>query len=198
MKSLLISLVLGAASFASAATISVTNFEAPSTFHAILGAGGLAPTSGIVTLGTYTSEPSSAESVLNGYTSLGSLAFGATPGFISGDINVDLPLGSPAVGQQVYVVIGNGTTLQNSTQFLVWKPTSNPAGNTFTADNPVGGPDLLGLFGDKGTTIVGEFGIVADAGVGSQGNFRLAQVVPEPSAMLLGAFGALGLLRRRR
>jgi len=201
LRSLLLVIAGLTTGFAGAASVSLTNANFP-TFSAFLSSAGV-PISGVVTIGTYSSEPTSALNVLNGYTSLGSLGFGTAnggvlDGYAQGAVNVSLPLGSAAVGQQVYIVVGNAATLAASTEFLVWKPTSNSAGNTFTADNPVGGPDSVLILGSTGTTVVGNFGFVADiAGSGSQGHFRLA-AVPEPSAMLLGAVGALGLLRRRR
>lgn len=51
---------------------------------------------------------------------------------------------------------------------------------------------LIGTFDTK----VGDF---SEAGFESEYNtYKLATIIPEPSALLLSAFGALGLLRRRR
>lgn len=195
LKSLVVGLVVIASSWASAATISITNFSG-GVFSGVLGTNN-ALTSGNVFLGYYSgAEPSSSLNVASGFNQVGNtLAF--TGGFVSGDISAALNVGNAAIGQQVYLIIGNGASIAASSQVLVWKPTSNPAGNTFVADNPVGGPDLIQFLTTRGTVVVGTT-LTADVGAGSQSNFKLVAVVPEPSTALLGAVGALALLRRRR
>src|SRR5687768_13470112 len=99
MKIKLIALTafFGISALSQAATISLTNFDGGTGLGYFLSSNGL-PNTGVVTVGTYTSEPLSAQSVLTGYTSLGSVAFGdVAPGFLQGDINANLTLGSPAI-----------------------------------------------------------------------------------------------------
>ena len=199
LKNTIVALVIAGFTAANAATITVTNLSA-GTFAAVADAGGNLLTSGIVTIGTYSSEPTGIDDVLDNYTpfaqSIGFFGAGA-PGYFTGDINQNIPLGSSLVGQNVYVVIGNGASLGASDNFLVWKATANDAGNTYTADNPVGGPGTVTVLGDKGTPLVGDFGTVYDSPLGSQAGYTMAGV-PEPSIALLGALGVLGLIRRRR
>ena len=205
MKSFCSGLILlfATAGLCHAATITVTNSSGPS-FTSILNIGGAsALTSGVVVLGTFTVEPVSVANILGGnFTQAGNSVgfFGAgAPGFFTGAINTGtLTAGDAFVGKTVYAVFGNGTTLANSTGLAVWKATSNAAGNTFTADNPVGGPDTVTVLDTRGQLIVG---VVNPAffttGFGTAPAFQLV-AVPEPSSLLLGALGLLALLRRKR
>ncbi len=98
--------------------------------------------------------------------------------------------------KNMYVFVGSGTTFAGSSEFLVLK-------TNFTFDAGESGPTAFVktmtsanssvLFG---TTTTNVFTTGADAS--QNAGFRTAPVVPEPSAALLGALGALGLLRRRR
>ncbi|MEI7909509.1 MAG: hypothetical protein WCK77_07715 [Verrucomicrobiota bacterium] len=103
-------------------------------------------------------------------------------------------------GQNMYLFIGNGTSYALSTQFLVLK-------TTFTFDPavdalPTATTDTLtsltvasnGLLIGSTTTDVKTTGTDATVTPG----WRTASLVPESSTALLGALGALGLLRRRR
>jgi MYXO-CTERM domain-containing protein len=179
-----------------AATYTVTNYVDPAFVSLQTNAG--TATSGVVAIGFYTTEPTSAANFLSGFTQLGALQFGTAfggllDGYISGDIIAAINTGNAAIGKTVYLVGGNAGTLAESTQAFVWKATNNSAGNTFTVDAPVGGPDSVQLLSTTGS-------IVNSIGSASEGSIKMAvvSVVPEPSAALLAAFGALGLLRRRR
>ena len=106
-------------------------------------------------------------------------------------------LGSAFSNRNIYAFAGNGSTFANSTELLILKSASLftdaqddiPTAQTVTLTT---GTATL-LFGvnlaDVRTT-------TADASVTS--GWGTARLVPEPSAALLGAIGALGLLRRRR
>lgn len=88
----------------------------------------------------------------------------------------------------IYFLVGNQATAAASTAwgiFSMTTPVSFPANVAAAA----GGP-LISI--GTGPTITP----LANAGSVTGNSFALA--VPEPSAALLGAFGALGLLRRRR
>jgi hypothetical protein len=99
-------------------------------------------------------------------------------------------------GKAVYTVIGNGATIATSTQILIAKHTT-----TFAADPAITPGAVLSnsSSGNVATLLKGSYGLFSsDFGAGPSQAYSLALLVPEPSTMLLGAFGALGLLRRRR
>jgi len=198
MKKLIFSLAVGVLSLlsANAATISVTNLDG-SNFSGIVNSSGAVVTSGVVAIGTFNLEPTSAGGVLGSFIQAGNTLSLGPNSFFQGNVNTGtLVSGDSFVGKNVYVVIGNGVTLANSTEILVWKATANTAGNLFVADNPVGGPDTLTVVANKGTLSVGNSSTF-DFGGGAQLVFQLV-AVPEPSVALLGALGGLALLRRRR
>lgn len=92
----------------------------------------------------------------------------------------------------MYFALGNGTTQQNSTQFALFTMTALTA---FPAD--ITGATSVNLTMANVTSVA----TLANGGVeiDTAGPDRIRLVgVPEPSAALLGALGALGLLRRRR
>ncbi len=99
----------------------------------------------------------------------------------------------------MYVFVGNGTTYANSTEFAILKtafkflstddPTPTPIVNTITTANTT-------LLVGSAATDIRTTG--TDASVTPGWKTASLVVIPEPSAALLGAMGALGLLRRRR
>lgn len=96
----------------------------------------------------------------------------------------------------IQLLVGNAGTLAASTQFLVL----NNARNFLAVDDASGTPITV-LFDSAsvikfGTAVADIRTTTADASVTP--GFATAALVPEPSAALLGALGALGLLRRRR
>jgi MYXO-CTERM domain-containing protein len=103
---------------------------------------------------------------------------------------------SPYLGKTLYVFIGNGATLESSSQFAVLQSVE-----TVGADNPVDNNNIkfvtsTPIFGgySTGTYDGTPFGL--DSSVSAQAVNLVT--VPEPSAALLGGLGALALLRRRR
>jgi hypothetical protein len=105
--------------------------------------------------------------------------------------------GEAFANKNMYVFVGNGTTFGASTEFLVLKTnfTFNPAESGPTAFTKTLSTSTVTdvLFG---TTTTNVFTTNSDAS--QTPGWRTAAPVPEPSAALLGAIGALGLLRRRR
>ena len=105
--------------------------------------------------------------------------------------------GSIFSGKNIYAFAGNGSTFANSTELLVLKsaslfsdaqdaiPTAQAV--TLTTANT----ELL--FGLKALSVK-----TTTADSSATPGWNTAIAVPEPSAALLGALGALGLLRRRR
>ena len=100
--------------------------------------------------------------------------------------------------KNMYVFIGSGATFAASGEFLVLK-------TTFTFDPAESGPtaflktitaaNATPLFG---SAVANVFTTTADASQTPGWQTASFGAVPEPSAALLGAIGALGLLRRRR
>ena len=105
-------------------------------------------------------------------------------------------------GETLYAVFGNGSTLLDSTEIAVFKSTLIfPDDSSASLD-----ADLSLKFGgvtqSSGSFIVGNTGGTTSPSNGtttaSVPAVNMVQVVPEPSTILLTAFGALALLRRRR
>ncbi|PAW66600.1 MAG: hypothetical protein B9S30_08005 [Verrucomicrobiia bacterium Tous-C5FEB] len=165
--------------------------------------------SGIVGFGIFSSLT---DAGITGATSLATLyndfdLFGVTGAFAAGGPvgnrgvfsrnTSETVLGSAFDTKNIYILIGNGATYAASTQLLVLKtaqqflaaqddtPTALTVAIT-TANTSV-------LFGRNLTDVRTT---TADSGVTA--GWGTATAVPEPSAALLGALGALGLLRRRR
>jgi hypothetical protein len=113
------------------------------------------------------------------------------------DLTVAGPTGgADFAGKSMYVFVGNGTSFALSNQFLVLK-------TTFTFNTAESGPTAFTktLTRSNATTLIGTevanvFTTTADTS--TTPGWNTAALVPEPSAALLGAVGALGLLRRRR
>lgn len=123
---------------------------------------------------------------------------------VAGLYTANADYGAPGanLGKTLYTFVGNGTTIQNSTQILVYRHNE-----TIGLDTPL--PDSNNLAPTGGTLLAGSTGPnttydsrPVNGPNGNQnlsaGTLVLSIVVPEPSTMMLGAIGALGLLRRRR
>lgn len=101
----------------------------------------------------------------------------------------------PRVGRALYVFVGNNATLAGSTAWALKQVATlfdDEAGEQEYFANPLGGAaPIIGSIG----SFTGEPFPSLEAG---SSTFSTLKLVPEPSAALLGALGALGLLRRRR
>lgn len=168
--------------------------------------GGTSAGPGTVAVGIFSTDAlsgvSSASQLLSLFTNFGGVtntfaAAGATGNRGVFSLSTSLQVeGSQFVNKNMYFLAGNGTTLANSTEFLVFKS------NTLFTIADDSSPTAVGVTfrPDQGTVLLGS--ILADVKTAStdasvtQG-WQMAPV-PEPSALLLGALGALGLLRRRR
>jgi len=177
-----------------AATITVD------TLAFVQSAGGvnIVDNTGVVAIGTYgPSDPAIGASftksqITTGFTQLGQNTLDSTSdlaGYFKFNLTVNIENSFNTL--PVFLVIGNGNDLASSTEFLVWKATSNPDGNTFVEDNPFGGPGTIQLNNATGSLFAGEF----DSTV-----FKLeaAVLVPEPSSTALLGLGGIALLLRRR
>ena len=99
------------------------------------------------------------------------------------------------IGRALYVFVGNGPTLETSTEFALKQiavlAADEPLENDYLA-NPIGGATpIIGSF----DTFTGD--VLSNGGTVTYTTLKL-EAIPEPSTVLLGAIGALGLLRRRR
>jgi len=121
--------------------------------------------------------------------------------------DMSIGTGIPFAGKNMYAFVGNGTTFALSTEFLVLKTTftfdSTQSGITaFTNTITAGTSDGLGGFtGANATVLLGNTALdvrTTSADSSATPGWRTATLIPEPSAALLGAVGALVLLRRRR
>ena len=96
--------------------------------------------------------------------------------------------------RQIYIVVGNAATAVDSTFWAIMTTTTNilfPADVTTSATATISfGSIANSVMVPNAGTEIDNISPVKD-GIGLVG-------VPEPSAVLLGALGALGLLRRRR
>jgi len=121
---------------------------------------------------------------------------GAFPGYYEGLATPGgvITAGNPLIGRMLYVFAGNFGTLLSSDEWAIKAlfPIADDVPNEQTyVGNPFGGI----------SPVYGSFGAFSGnaSGFGTS-DYRTLQLalIPEPSAALLGAIGALGLLRRRR
>jgi MYXO-CTERM domain-containing protein len=107
-----------------------------------------------------------------------------------------LAANAPYVNQAMLVLVGNAATFALATEFLVL----DLGRNFLAADDQVATPQTVAITGSTvvlfGSTIPNMPTFNNDTTI-NQG-FLTAAPIPEPSAALLGALGALALLRRRR
>ena len=89
----------------------------------------------------------------------------------------------------MYFIVGNAATKAASTYWGIYSMTT-PA--FFPANVTAAGSTPVSIATGAAITPL------ANAGTVTLNSFALVPLVPEPSAALLGALGALGLLRRRR
>lgn len=203
------------ASSASAATLAVTNVatglgDADALFENV---DGTLVDGGIVALGYFGSNNPSGNiadiaATLADFTSLATGVIGGYsaslegnyPGYVEAT-NVelgDLLAGNALIGKKLYAFVGNQSELSLSTAFALYLVDTfveeeAGLGGTYLAQ-PFGITPLIGSV-DSITTLSPA---VVSGDPETYTTLKLAQAVPEPSATLLGAFGALGLLRRRR
>jgi hypothetical protein len=99
---------------------------------------------------------------------------------------------NPLLGRMLYSIVTNGNTLTGNTEYALLAigaiKDDVPVENQYVS-NPTGLAPIIGT--------IGAFNGDAGAGPGTYGTLKML-AVPEASTALLGALGALGLLRRRR
>jgi hypothetical protein len=145
-------------------------------------------------------------SKLGGFTILASATPGSSAPIAAPGYLMELPPTSfsPAalVDRTLYAIATNASSLSAATISSAYSMFAfnividdEPLPQDYTA-NPAGITPIIGSLdtftGDPGGAATVNFGEAAS------GNYTTLKLVPEPSSMLLGAVGALGLLRRRR
>ena len=170
--------------------------------------GGISAGAGVVAVGVFSTDDlsgvTSSAQLLSLFTNFGDITSPFASAGPSGARSV-IALSSPQIAitgnasfanENMYLFVGNGTTLANSTEFLIVKSnlTFNPADDeSSTAIDIAFRPETSTvLFG----SVVGDVK-TSNADATTTAGWQLA-VVPEPSAALLGLLGAVGLIRRRR
>lgn len=120
---------------------------------------------------------------------------GSSAGYVETTVNGAMITAPNAIiGQNMYLFVGNRSTLATSTAWALAVVRSISADSPFEQSysaNPAG----LSVYGN-----IGQFNtFTGDVGQGS-GTYDTLQLVavPEPSAFLLASLGVLALLRRRR
>lgn len=176
-------------------------------------ASGAALASGVVNLGFYSLAPTrsvleaytSASSFLNNFTSIASGPMGIEAYSALFSVTKDVATGDASFdAKQIYILVGNGATISNSTQLGVftkstWITQANPSGPTPLAQSF----EISELAGSAANILFGSY--AAGAGEypvdGVVNEYRLQAVIPEPTTFsLLGACGvlALSILRKRK
>jgi hypothetical protein len=205
-------LALAASSFAATVSFSSVgaNYDGTDDWGVVLSDGNpISPSSGMARIGyftTFTDSEVSAYAVAQDYATLFATgtfttitsddftgiatAYGATAGFVSASTS---GYNAAGLNKTLYAYFTSGTELGlfKTTSTIVADPAQPTPENTY-----------LLSFAD-GVAIIGAFGadyVVPTYGPANGTNVSVNsfQLVPEPSATLLGALGALGLLRRRR
>lgn len=153
-----------------------------------------------IAVGTYATEPVitthaqylSAVQDFQAFASVLSPTTGSTTGSVTGSF---VATNAAFNGVALYILIGNGTTRENSSQFAILK--GNPTAFAFpaTAGQPSGSATVT-LTGVNVASPVGGAGRQVD--VANAPDTLVLGFVPEPSSALLGLLGVFGLMRRRR
>jgi hypothetical protein len=202
---------LTAVSNVNAGVISATNLNLADAGDLIISVAGVPIENGIAQAGFFNTGFDVSAAILSAnYTSLfanfNSLASGqiGDPGvlgagkfglyFVGGDYGAPGP--SAPLNSILYTFLGSGATLAGSSHIGLLQSSA-----TIGVDTPT--PDSNDLIASDGTVRLGQTGTInyafGAAPVSTPNlNLMAVSVIPEPSAALLGAIGALGLLRRRR
>ena len=110
--------------------------------------------------------------------------------------------GDAFVGNTIYTVVSDSAAVADATEVLVFEHTE-----PFAADAPLFTATASLETTAPGTLLVGTAGAATDATLGDVGTLQLIALdgggvvdppIPEPSSVLLIAFGGLGLFIRRR
>jgi len=201
-----------------AATISITNLLGGATNVVVdnsgnlLGPGSTIPgnsnsvsSSGVAAVGTFAISNAAIQGLTSGsalvsaFTQFGTntVAFGTQVAGFAGVFEGDVDGGDRAAvsGSNAYIVIGNGSSLATSSEFLVYD-----SGVVFSSV-PLITPTNLSLNSAVlgSTLVIGALGNEQiDFGAGEVGAFSTVVLVPEPTSVTLIALGSFAFLLRRR
>jgi hypothetical protein len=157
---------------------------------------------GVLAVGVFSTDDLSSlgkTSLIAAFTnSFGSGTFGAGPSGQRGTFSLSPAAttitGSAYAGKNMYLFAGNGATFADSTQFLVLKNDTT----WLATDDAIPTATTVSFLASNTTVLLG-FDLADVRTTNTDSSITAGfQMVPEPSAALLGAVGALGLLRRRR
>jgi hypothetical protein len=108
--------------------------------------------------------------------------------------------GDPLIGRTLYAFVGNAATLAASTAFALKAvgtiADDSASENSYLASPSGGVTPVIGTINVNAFT--GNPFPNAGAGITTFDTLQLVDAVPEPSVLLLSAFGVLALLRRKR
>jgi hypothetical protein len=200
---MLIGLVVASLGSASAATIAVSGGSGNQGFTVTSASGAAISAQSYFAVGYFTTVPTITDgaslltAVSNFKTFASGLTGSASPYKMAASFTNATVTGADS--QQIYFILGNGTTQANSTQFALF---TTSAATLFPANITAASSTNISFTGANGATtpvMLSNAG-TATVGSGAPGTIKLVDtvVVPEPSAALLGGLGLLGLLRRRR
>jgi hypothetical protein len=220
LKSTLVAALLASFTHSQAATYYINNVVAGNASDVLFeNQNGDLLDGGIVAIGHFNGSTPNVEdknALVAGFTTLHSGLVGAfsidLEGAYPGYIQVDGTPGTPGtpdpypgsqitdtnplIGTLVYMFVGNASTFAASTHFALASigtfASDDPNEQQYTAD-----PASASIVGGLGAFDTW-FGGPVTAVSGNYTTLKLVAPVPEPSAALLGAIGALALLRRRR
>ena len=137
------------------------------------------------------------------FEGLGFTQFGAGGGSVStstagqfsfqGDVGPSAGNASTFLNQNIYLVVGfGGSDLATSTDLFIYK--FDATFGDLNSPTPI--TQILTAADAPGSVLLGTE--VGNPSGSSAGRYGAVQLVPEPSVAILGALGALGLIRRRR
>jgi hypothetical protein len=168
---------------------------------------GISAGSGVVSFGFFSTDDFSTTSTSADLVSLFT-RFGAEGTFAAGSTGgnrsvfsspQNQTIGTTFNDKHIYLFVGNASSYLASTEFLVAKFDTKFA----VADDTTNAvtPKLLTINPGNSQVLIGsEIANVwtTNTDASTTAGWQMAVLVPEPSSALLGAIGALGLLRRRR
>lgn len=209
LKTALALVTLGASGFSSAAIYNINNVVNGVGDTVYANSSNVLLSGSVVTIGVFsegfdlTSSLQDTGSLLSNFTTLSSGLTGGPSESLGGnpagyaeyapDDQASILSGNPLLGRNLYSFIGNAATLAESTEFalvLLGVIQEDLPNELSYSSNPAGLTPIIGTLG----SYQGDLG----GGQGTSITLQTAVVVPEPSTAVLGAIGALGLLRRRR
>lgn len=215
-SALLIATLVVGTTQSNAAIFNISNVADGTTELLIASSASALALSGVVTLGYFPSgflvASNNIPSLISNFTVVNSAPIGQAPSWTAIDTGVTLWPGyaemptsdsgvsvgtiiaaSPLLNRQVYAFIGNGATLAASSAFGLYSVAVLFEENSGELSYSNLTPDAEFVLGTVGS-YTGKASPLAETTT----VFRTIILVPEPSTALLGAVGALALLRRRR